>query len=68
MDRDLANWPRELEKGNFSLIHKWLIKNVHSQGNLYDPADLMRRITGEDLTVGPYLKYLDRKYSELFDL
>jgi carboxypeptidase Taq len=47
-------------------IKRWLIKNVHSHGDLYDSADLMQRITGKDLDAEPYLEYLREKYSGLY--
>lgn len=66
MNNDIPGWPREMEKGNFVPVKEWMVKNVHSRGNLYDPLDLIREITGEDLTAEPYLEYLNEKYSALF--
>ena len=66
MDRDLPDWRKQLAKGNFSDIRAWLTKKVHSQGNLYDPADLIKRISGTELDVKPYLGHLNKKYSELY--
>jgi len=37
-----------------------------SQGDLYDPADLIKRIAGTPMNVKPYLSYLNKKYSELY--
>jgi carboxypeptidase Taq len=67
MDKDLPNWRKEIEKGNFSIVKNWLSKNIHSYGNLYDPPELIRKITGKELNVKPYLKYLNEKYSKLYD-
>lgn len=67
MEKDLPNWRRQIETGKFTLIKDWLIKNVHSYGNLYDPSDLIKKITGKELTVEPYLHYLNEKYSKLYD-
>jgi carboxypeptidase Taq len=66
MEKALPNWRKQLAKGDFGDAKQWLIKNVHSYGNLYDPADLIRRITGEELNVKPYLNYLSEKYSKLY--
>jgi carboxypeptidase Taq len=64
--RDIQDWRSQLIQGNLKEIKGWLVKNVHSCGDLYDPADLIRRITGNDLDAGPYLGYLREKYSELY--
>jgi len=66
MEKDLPNWRKQLEKGNFAETRQWLIRNVHSQGNLYDPAELIKKISGKELTVKPYLNYLNAKYSRLY--
>jgi len=66
MQKDMPDWRRKLEKGNFTETKQWLAKNVHSQGNLYDPLDLIKRITKRDLTVKPYVDYLNDKYSKLY--
>jgi carboxypeptidase Taq len=66
MEKDLPNWRRGLARGNFNAVEQWLIKNIHSFGNLYDPADLIKKVTGKELTVKFYLSYLKEKYSKLY--
>jgi len=66
MEKDLTNWRKEVEKGNVIFVKNWLSKNIHSYGNLYDPPELIKNITGQELDVNPYLKYLNEKYSKLY--
>ena len=66
MEKDLPHWRKHLSKGNFKDVKQWLIENIHSHGNLYDPADLIKRITGKKLHIKPYLDYLCNKYSKLY--
>ena len=66
MQKDIPEWKAQLAEGNFKQIKQWLIKNVHSYGNLYDPADLIRIITGEEINVEHYLRYLNEKYARLY--
>jgi len=67
MEKTLPNWKKQLTKGNLTQTKTWLTKNVHSQGNLYDPAELIKKITGTEINVKPYLNYLNQKYSQLYD-
>jgi carboxypeptidase Taq len=62
----MKNWHSQVAQGNLKPIKDWLVKNVHSHGDLYDPADLMQKVTGKDLDAEPYLKYLGEKYSGLY--
>jgi carboxypeptidase Taq len=67
MEKALPDWRKQMEKGKFSPAKNWLINNVHSCGNLYDPSDLIKKIAGKELNVKPYLSYLNDKYSKLYD-
>jgi carboxypeptidase Taq len=62
LDREMPDWREHVTKGKFADIKAWLTANIHTHGNLYDPVDLIRKITGESLNVKPYLNYLDNKY------
>ncbi len=66
MKRDVPEWKKELKKGNFTHVKKWMIENVHSKGNLYDPADLVKEVTGDNLTVKPFISYLEKKYARIY--
>jgi carboxypeptidase Taq len=66
LSQDLGNWRSQLAEGNVNGMKQWLIDNVHSRGNLYDPADLIEKITGRKLDAEPYLEYLREKYGRLY--
>lgn len=66
MEGELPDWRDRVAAGSFSEVKGWLVENVHSYGDLYDPADLIRIITGQDLIIEPFLRYLDGKYSKLY--
>ena len=59
MERTACKW-------QLNNVKQWLTRNVHSYGNLYDPADLIKIITGEEINVKHYLNYLYGKYSKLY--
>ncbi|TFG29928.1 carboxypeptidase M32 [Candidatus Thorarchaeota archaeon] len=65
--KDVPNWLDEVGRGNTVPAIDWMKKNVHYYSSLYDPADLVKEVTGKDTTAGPYLKYLEDKYSDLFE-
>ena len=67
LEKDLQNWRDQIARGDFRSVKQWLVMNVHSYGDLYDPPDLIKIITGKELSVDPYLNYLHDKYSKLYD-
>ena len=48
-------------RGEFAPLLGWLRKNIHSQGKRYLPRDLVRRVTGSDLSPEPLLRHLPRR-------
>ena len=66
IEAEMPDWRDRIAAGSFSEVKNWLVENVHRYGRLYDPAEFIRVITGEDLTVEPFLRYLNDKYSKLY--
>ena len=63
---EIPGYKDYIAKGSFKEIKGWMVENVHKYGNLYDPADLIKVITGYDLRIEPFIDYLDEKYSKLY--
>ena len=66
LKKQMPDWSERFARGDFLSIRQWLGENVHSYGDLYDPMDLMKKITGEEIAVKPFLDYLNDKYSNLY--
>ncbi len=58
----------EMRRGEFGTLHTWLKENIYQHGAKYTPAELLKRVTGQDLTIKPYIRYLRRKYGELYEI
>ena len=67
LGKQMPDWRKQIAEGKFQSVRKWLTENVHTYGDLYNPADLIKRITGEPLNVEPYLGYLDKKYQWIYE-
>jgi carboxypeptidase Taq len=66
--KDIRNLDDQICKGNFSELLGWLRKNVHQYGHKYEPRVLMQKVTGSKITPEPYVRYLTKKYSEIYGL
>ena len=58
--------PYEIKQGKFSTLLSWLQKNIYKLGSKYTAPELIEHVTGESLTVEPYINYLKAKYGELY--
>ncbi|MFA7397516.1 MAG: carboxypeptidase M32 [Candidatus Bathyarchaeia archaeon] len=68
MSEDLPTWSFEVSDGRLESINRWLTKNIHNRGNLYDPEELIKVATRGDLDSMPFITYLNKKYSRLYGL
>lgn len=60
--------PDGIRRGDTSELLGWLRENVHRYGRQYLPADLVVKATGKPLTAAPFLRYLEKKYTDLYNL
>ena len=67
MIKDIPNMYEEISTGDLFSVYEWLKENVHECANLYDPNDLIRKITGEELQAKYFIEYLDKKYKEIYN-
>jgi carboxypeptidase Taq len=56
-------WER-IEQGDFGPLREWLRANVHVHGRKFYPRELLRRVTGEELRVDPFVGYLRAKLED----
>ncbi len=66
MQKDMPDWLSRIANGEIIPIVNWMKEKVHIQSAMYDPADLMEKVTGTKLTADPFLRYVENKYSTLF--
>ena len=66
LKKDIPDFTTHIENQNFAPIKEWMVKKVHQRGNLRTAEELIKEITGEGLSVKPYLSYLDAKYKEVY--
>ncbi|MFX0181534.1 MAG: carboxypeptidase M32 [Candidatus Hodarchaeota archaeon] len=64
--KEIPNFDDLLRKGELNPIINWLIEHVHKPAKLYNPPELIRRITGEEINIKYFIKYLEEKYSKIY--
>jgi carboxypeptidase Taq len=68
MQSDLPDLPEQIRRGQFSPWREWLGEKVHRHGAKFEPQELVQRITGSKIDPAPYMRYLNRKYSDIYGL
>ncbi len=68
MQSDIPDLEDQIRRGEFGELLAWLVENVHQYGRKYEPQELVQRVTGSKIDPAPYLRYLERKYGEIYGL
>jgi carboxypeptidase Taq len=63
---DLGGFEEAFGCGDFSGLLRWLREEVHGQGSRYPAARLIEHATGSPPDHRPLVRYLGRKYGELY--
>ena len=66
--RHMPDLASQLAQGDYASLLGWLTEAVYQHGRAYSMDELLRRVSGEGLSVAPLLDYLERKYSDLYGL
>ena len=56
----------QIRRGDFSTLRQWLGSEIHQYGRMYQPQELVKRVTGSSIDPEPYLRYLDGKYTAIY--
>lgn len=67
MKKDL-NIDELLESGNIKPIINWLKSHMYKYGSMLKPKELIKAITNEEFNPEYYCKYLEEKYSKIYQL
>jgi carboxypeptidase Taq len=60
-EADLGDIYAQIEQGEFAPLREWLRENIHRNGRKFPPRELLRRVTGDELQVQPFVDYLRAK-------
>ncbi len=66
--QDIPDLEGQIRRGQFGGLLAWLREKVHRHGAKFEPAELVQRVTGQALTPGPFLRYLQGKFGEMHGL
>jgi carboxypeptidase Taq len=64
--KDLGDLDAHFSRGEFGPLLGWLRQHIHSQGKRYAARDLVKRVTGRELSAEPLLRHLRGKANELY--
>jgi len=68
VNRDIPDLPEKIRQGSFSELRGWLAGNIYRHGAKFEPQALVQKVTGSKIDPAAYIRYLNRKYKEIYSL
>ncbi len=65
--KEIPDLEEQISSGDLKPFRKWQKEKIHRYGALYDPKDLIVKVTGEPLTHKYFMDYITKKFSEIYE-
>jgi len=63
---DMPDLYEQFERGELLKLREWLRVNIHQHGTRYRAPELLKRVTGQELSYKPLVDYMYAKYSDIY--
>jgi carboxypeptidase Taq len=65
---EMPDLPEQIARGELRPLREWMGDKIHTHGRKFTPAEMVKRITGAEMSAVPFLNYLNEKYAEIYEL
>jgi carboxypeptidase Taq len=66
LKKDIPNIDELVSQGNLAPIKAWYGEKIHKYGKLLTPAEIVKQVTGEEITSKYLVEYLTEKYQQIY--
>jgi carboxypeptidase Taq len=63
---DIPDLEDQIAAGELSTLREWLREHIHRHGSKFSSAELLDRVVGKPIEVGPFVAYLKAKLSKVY--
>lgn len=68
LERDLGDIGELIREGDTSAILEWHRENIHQHGQRYTTPELIKEVSGKELSADDFIEFTTEKYSDLYGL
>lgn len=68
INKDIKDLDEQIRRGKFDALLAWLHEKIHVYGHKYDPQDIVQKVTGSKIDSAAYVRYLTKKYTDIYGL
>jgi carboxypeptidase Taq len=68
INQDIPDLADQIRSGKFETLLGWLREKIHRHGRKFQPQEMVQKVTGSKIDPAPYMRYLRKKYGEIYSL
>lgn len=68
IQRELPDLDQQIAKGEFATLLGWLRDKLHRHGAKFEPQEMVQKVAGSRIDGAAYIRYLQRKFGEIYGL
>ena len=62
IQENIPDFKKQILRGNFSILKKWLSKNIHKKASFFNTKEIIKQITNNKLKSCYFIDYITSKY------
>lgn len=66
--KEIPDLEERIASGDLKTFREWQREKIHRHGSLYDPKDLVMKVTGEPLNHKYFMDYISQKFSDVYGI
>ncbi len=66
IQKDIPDLDDQFRRGDFAALLGWLREKVHRHGGKFEVQELVQQVTGKKIDPAPYIRYLRRKFGQIY--
>ncbi len=68
INQDIPDLTDQIRAGKFGFLLGWLHEKIHRHGAKFEPQELVQKVTGSKIDPAAYIRYLTKKFGEIYGL
>ncbi len=68
INQDIPDLSDQIRSGKFEALLAWLREKIHRHGAKFEPQELVEKVTGSRIDAAAYMRYLRKKFGEIYEL
>ncbi|BBJ27694.1 carboxypeptidase M32 [Athalassotoga saccharophila] len=66
--KEIPDLESQISNGNLKVLREWQREKIHKFGAMYDPKDLIVKVSGEPLNHKYFMNYIKEKFSKIYGI